>query len=76
MSRFQLIEIEEKETESFPDYASLDLYRETEYRVYILHQDQYGNKSSTLLMSTPNIIYARKFIRSCRLIDGIVMEDI
>lgn len=75
MSRFQLIEIEKQETESFPDYDSLELDRKTEYRVYVFHQDQYGNKSSTLLMKTSNRIYANKFIRSCRLIDGIVIDE-
>ncbi len=74
MSRFKLIEIEVKPTEYFPDYELLNLERDTEYRVYELREDQYGNKSSTLLMNTPNILYAKRFIRSCRLIDGIVIE--
>ena len=75
MSRFILIVIEKEETESFPDYGSLDLDREFEYRVYEITRDQYGNEYRYLLMSTPNIIYAKNFLRSCRLIDGIVIED-
>lgn len=32
-------------------------------------------KTRTILMSTPNIIYAKQFLRSCRLIDGILIEE-
>ncbi len=74
MSNFKLIEIEKEETGNFPDYGSLEFDREVEYRVYELRKDEYGNKSRTLLMSTPNINYAKKFLRSCLLIDGIVIE--
>lgn len=74
MSRFNLIEIEKESTKGFPDYGTLDLNRETEFRVYEKSQDQYGNISSSLLMSTPNIIYAKLFLRSCRLIDGVEVE--
>jgi len=71
MSRFVLIEVEKDKSGSFPDYGSLNIERETEFRVYELSQDQYGNKSSRLLMSTSDILYAKKFLKSCRLIDGI-----
>lgn len=75
MSRFQLIEIEKEKSKTFPNYEILDLDRETEYKVYELREDEYGNKDSRLLMTTPNITYAKKFLRSCRLIDGIIIEE-
>ncbi len=73
--RFVLIEIEKEETEIFPDYDSLDFDRDVEFRVYENRVDQYGNKSRSLLITTPNILYAKQFVRSCRLTDGIVIEE-
>ena len=75
MSSFSLIEIEKNETESFPDLKMLDLDRETEFRIYEFSRDQYGNKSSRLIMSTPDMLYAKKFLRSCRLTEGILIDD-
>jgi hypothetical protein len=75
MSRFKLIEIEKEETESYPCYADLDLNRETEYRIYEFWEDQYGNKNNRIIITTPNLFYAKKFLRSCQLIDGIEIND-
>ena len=58
MSRFQLIE-----TESFPNYETLNMDRETIFRVCEKEQDQYGNKSSRFLMQTSDISHAKKFLR-------------
>lgn len=71
MSRFKMIEIEATPSGSFPDYGELDVNRKTEFRIYRLSQDECGNKYEYLLMSTPNIVYAKKFLKSCQLIDGI-----
>lgn len=75
MSKFTLIEIEKEESEYCPDYGSLDMKRETEFRVYENRTDQYGNERSVLLMTTPNIICAKMFLRSCKLTVGIIIED-
>ncbi|HXT83629.1 MAG TPA: hypothetical protein VN704_04770 [Verrucomicrobiae bacterium] len=74
--KFVLIEIEKQESKKFCDYKSLDMDRDVEFRVYENTEDQYGNKRSRELLRTPNLIYAKKFLRSCRLTHGIIIEDV
>ena len=71
MSRFKLIMIEVEPSPTFPSYDLLDHKREIEFRVYESSYGEYGNRYENLLMSTPNMVYAKAFLRSCRLIDGI-----
>lgn len=74
MSIFFLMEVEKDATESYPAYDRLDMDRETVYRIYQRHVDQYGNESQYMLISTSCLIYAKKFLRSCRLTEGILIE--
>ena len=74
MSRFKLIEVEKNPTESFPCYSDLDPDRETVFIVYEFSSDQYKNKYFKKILVTHSVKRAKKFLRSCRLIEGIEIE--
>lgn len=74
MSHFYLMEIEEDPSPPFVDYNSLDLNRDTVYRVYEVTSDQYKNETHTLLLQANNLEYARRYYRSCCLTQGIILE--
>ena len=74
MSRFKLIEIEKSPSGSFPCYADLNPERETIFIVYKSESDQYGNGHFRKIFITDCVESAKKFLRSCRLIEGIEIE--
>lgn len=76
MSNYKLIEREKNPSGYSPGYDSLDHDRESVFIVSYHSQDQYGNKWVNELLTTPNLSYAKKFLRSCRLIEGIEHESV
>ncbi len=74
MNIFYLIEIEKEKTGCLPCYIELDHNRQTIFQVFKKTTDPYGNVSKKVLFSTPDIIAAKNFLRSCRLTEGILIS--
>lgn len=59
----------------YPSYHNLDHDREVVYEVYRISYDMYGNRNQSLLLRTESLTDAKRFLRSCKLIGGILIDE-
>jgi hypothetical protein len=73
--KFILIMQEKNPSGSYPCYRDLNPDREVVYHIYRVTYDQYGNQNNKIIFTTECINDAKKFLRSCKLIEGIEIKD-
>ena len=73
--KFELIMIEKDKVKDWQSYTDLDMDREVIYEVYEITYGEYGNERRNYLLATEDLDYAKKFLRSCRLVKGITLDE-
>lgn len=74
-SRFFLIEIEQFSSGSFPCYEDLNPDRPTVFKIFERKIDQFGNVYDIELIICKSKLKAKELLRSCRLTEGILIEE-